>query len=114
MAATNEALGELHLLLAQLYRELLTGREELIFDKDGNPMLHPETGRPLVRRILPTAAELSTVNAFLKNNNITAGAGAGSEELDKLKTLMAERNKGRKPVLPDPYDSLPTGFGGLQ
>lgn len=113
MAATNEALGEIHSLLASLYRELLQGREEMIV-VNGEVLIDPATEQPRMRKVFPTAAELSTINAFLKNNNITAAGGGGQEELEKLKQLMAERTKGRQPVLPDPYDSLPAGFGGLQ
>lgn len=112
MAASNEVLGEIHTLLAALYREMLHGREEPLV-VNGEVLLDKETGEPIMRKVYPTAAELSTINAFLKNNNITAGSG-GQDELAKLKKLMDERTKARQPVLADPYDSLPTGFGGLQ
>lgn len=112
MAASNEVLGEIHTLLAALYKELLQGREEHVV-VNGEVLVDKETGEPIMRKVYPTAAELSTINAFLKNNNITAGSG-GQDELEKLKKLMAERTKARPPVLADPYGELPKGFGGLQ
>lgn len=111
MTASVDALGELHNLLAQVYAQILQGREEPIL-KDGEPVLDAD-GQPLMRRIMPSAAELAAINTFLKTNNITAVAG-NEGALNKLQTLLDERRKskagGIKPApftLPDPLEAMP-------
>lgn len=115
MTATTDVLGQVHERLAAIYLEMVSVREEPLFDKEGQPLLHPETGEPLTRKVYPTAAELTAANAFLKANNITAVVGK-SDALDELQRKLAEKRAAsrNRPAVADPYAQLPEGFGGLQ
>jgi len=115
MTASTDTLGVVHERLAEVYLEMVSVREEPILNKDGEAVLHPKTGEPVMRKVFPTAAELAAANAFLKANNITAVVG-NSSALDELQRKLAEkRQAGRnRPALADPYADLPPGFGGLQ
>ena len=96
--AKIEELGELHALITQVYKELLLPREEPLMVK-GEPVLDPD-GMPIMRKVYPSAAELAAINAFLKNNSVTASPDQDSALTD-LKKMMEERRKSRKPALPD-------------
>lgn len=74
--------------------------------------LHEAVTMQLLERIesgAATAADFSAAITMLKNNSITAHPGEDSALAD-LKKLMEERNKGRKPALPDPYAEAPPGL----
>lgn len=72
-AASETDLGVLHRLMAEQFRRLLAGEVQ---DADGNT-------------VYPTAAELSVIRAFLKDNEITAIGEPGSA-LDTLRKKLAE------------------------
>ena len=74
--------------------------------------LHVAVAEGLLKRITSgeaTAADFGAAITMLKNNSITAQP-EGDSALADLKRLMEERNKGRKPVLPDPYAEAPPGL----
>ena len=109
MTATVDTLGGLHQALAEVYKQILAGREEPVV-VNGSVVM--KDGEPLMRKVPPSAAELAAINTFLKTNNITAVVG-NEGKLAELQKLMDERRKGRSqpvarpPALPDPYAVTP-------
>lgn len=109
MTATVDTLGGLHQALAEVYKQILAGREEPVI-VGGEVVM--KDGEPVMVKRYPSAAELAAVNTFLKSNNITAVVG-NEGKLAELQRLMDERRKGRAqpvarpPDLPDPYAVAP-------
>ncbi|ATI16351.1 terminase small subunit [Caulobacter phage Lullwater] len=84
MAASEKKLGILHEKLADVFTELLDG---VVIGKDEG------TGEEV--RMPPSAAILTAVNQFLKNNDITC-APDESNAMGKLKAKQEERAAARK------------------
>jgi hypothetical protein len=81
-AADEASLGTLHRLMAEQFRKLLAGElTRPIYDKDGK-----HTGDEVLKA---TAAELSVIRAFLKDNEITVAPDTGSA-LDELRKRLAQ------------------------
>lgn len=107
MTAPTDALGDIHVQLAETYRRMISPREEIVLVK-GEPLLD-EAGNPVTQTVYPSAAELQAANSFLRDNKITAAPQEGSA-LDELQQLMQKRRDARakRPaVLADPYATLP-------
>lgn len=91
-SADADKLGSLHNLMAEQFRKLLAGE---LKDSEG-------------ATIYATAAELSVIRAFLKDNNVTC-APSKTNALGKLQEQLAARQ--RKAVVPvkpfDPETDMP-------
>lgn len=109
MTATVDTLGGLHQALAEVYKQILAGREEPVVV--GGEVLMKD-GEPVMRTVYPSAAELAAINTFLKTNNITAVVG-NEGKLAELQRLMDQRRAGRAqpvarpPDMPDPHALMP-------
>lgn len=110
MTATVDALGALHAMLAEVYTQVLAGREEPVIAN--GEIVRDAEGNPVMKKVPPSAAELAAINAFLKNNNITAVQG-NEGALDALRKQLEERRKGKLPLTaaaftpPDPFATVP-------
>jgi hypothetical protein len=80
-AADEASLGTLHRLMAEQFRKLLAGELTRPIYKDGEHV-GDET-------LTATAAELSVIRAFLKDNEITVAPDTGSA-LDELRKRLAQ------------------------
>lgn len=97
-AASEAALGTLHRLMAEQFNRLLAGElKKDILDKEGN-----KVGEEV---LMATAAELSVIRAFLKDNEITVAPNQG-DALDKLRQRLADGVQGR-PAMPVADFDLP-------
>lgn len=111
MTASTDDLGNVHQQLAELYKQILTPREEVIV-VGGEVLVDKVTGEPRTRMVYPSAAELAAANTFLKNNNITASP-ATNNALDEMRALLAKR-QAKAPAaktlgLADPFEHFPDG-----
>jgi hypothetical protein len=99
-AASEDSLGTLHRLMTEQFTKLLNGElTRPTFNKDG------ERGEDEV--IVATAAELSVIRAFLKDNEITASMEEGTA-LDQLRQKLAGAREGR-PAMPASDFDMPPG-----
>jgi hypothetical protein len=93
--ASEGELGTLHALMTEQFRKLLAGeivRKWKEKDSEGNEVEKEEV-------LVPTAAELSVIRAFLKDNEITAVANKGGA-LDELQKKLNEASgRGVRPAL---------------
>jgi hypothetical protein len=87
MAADETKLGRLHEKLAEVFCDALDGQPITEIDDEGNTTV--------VGHIAPSAAILTAVNQFLKNNNITC-APSENNALGELQAKMQERAKARE------------------
>jgi hypothetical protein len=95
-SANEDALGTLHRLMTEQFLLLLGGKlTRPIFDKEGR-----ETGK---ETLTATAAELSVIRAFLKDNEITAAMDEGSA-LDQLRQRLAQGGQGGKALTAQDFD----------
>jgi hypothetical protein len=101
-AADEDSLGTLHRLMTEQFLRLLGGKlTRPIYDKEGS-----EVGEEVIHA---TAAELSVIRAFLKDNEITAAMDQGTA-LDALRQKLAGAREGR-PAMPVADFDMP---GGMQ
>lgn len=75
-SATKEQLSALHLALAVQFQKIIS---------EGETGVDKETGE--IVRTTPSAAHLSTIRQFLKDNNVEVAAGT-SKELNSLATSL--------------------------
>jgi hypothetical protein len=95
-SAKEDALGTLHRLMTEQFTLLLGGKlTRPIYDKEGNKV-GDET-------LTATAAELSVIRAFLKDNEITAAMDEGSA-LDQLRKKLAEGGQSGKALTAQDFD----------
>jgi hypothetical protein len=83
-AASKNRLEELHDLLATKMKDILENGE-VVTDREGNAL-----------RVTPTAATLSAVRQFLKDNNIEAPVG-GTKPLNDLQEATTKLPFGADP-----------------
>lgn len=89
-AAGEDKLGELHSKIADVYLRVLEGYDVLA-QKQRERIEDPEKDEPEVV-LEPSAAFLSAVNAFLKNNEITCNT-ENSETLSKLQNRLSQKGR---------------------
>jgi hypothetical protein len=95
-SANEAALGTLHRLMTEQFQKLLAGEiTRPIYDKEGKLV-----GNEV---LYATAAELSVIRAFLKDNEITASMDEGSA-LDLLRRKLAEGGQGDKALTVQDFD----------
>jgi hypothetical protein len=95
-SAKEDALGTLHRLMTEQFTKLLNGEvTRPIYDKEGN-----KVGDEV---LTASAAELSVIRAFLKDNEITASMDEGSA-LDLLRKKLAEGGAGDKALTVQDFD----------
>lgn len=86
--ASEGKLGALHDKLADVFAEMLDG---VVIGQEEDP----DTGEVVETRMPPSAAILTAVNQFLKNNNITCVPDA-SNSTGKLAEKAAQRAEARE------------------
>lgn len=94
MAASSDALGNLHKLFADYWLEQLNRVEE-VYDEDGYVVG--------TRPVPLTAAEAAVLRAFLKDNNVQADP-AGDQDVKELAGHLREATKGT--VKPNELDDI--------
>lgn len=99
--ADASTLGGIHTLFATWCADLLAGKLKHT-DSEGNETV-----------IRPSAAELSVIRAFLKDNNITAAPVRGGA-LDKLREQLEARRKGSKLAASLPFNPETDLTGHMQ
>lgn len=101
MAASEKVLGEIHDATSKWCRLILEGVP--LTDKDGNAVLK-EDGQPWL--VPPSAAHLTVIRAFLKDNEITCDPSNDSS-VDALRKKLEERRRREKgPTVVDPILDL--------
>lgn len=101
MAASEKVLGEIHDATSKWCRLILEGVP--LLDKEGSAVLK-EDGQPWL--VPPSAAHLTVIRAFLKDNEITCDP-TNDSSVDALRKKLEERRRREKgAVVIDPMMDL--------